>query len=106
MYLRNPPQNPSETTSKPFEIEPTARNPCNRSIEFVFEDLSLGTDVKQVPGLAVLNFDFVNALAVPFHLQNGTRIVPGFDGFQYNPRQLTSPNVFIRPSKYYGYNES
>jgi hypothetical protein len=58
-----------------------------RSIGFVFEDLSLGTDVKQVPGLAVLNFDFVIPFAVPFRFQNVTRRVTGFDCFQYRPRQ-------------------
>jgi hypothetical protein len=76
-----------------------------RSIGFVFEDLSLGTDVKQVPGLAVLNFDFVIPFAVPFRFQNVTRRVTGFDCFQYRPRQLANRNI-VGPARGYGYNES
>lgn len=81
-------------------------NPRDQSIEFVFEDLSLGTDVKQVPGVGVLNFDFVIPFAIPFHFQNVTRRVTGFDCFQYRPRQLANRNLFVRPARGYGYNES
>ena len=73
-----------------------------RSIGFVFEDLSLGTDVKQVPGLAVLNFDFVIPFAVQFRFQNVTRRVTAFDRFQYRPRQLANRNLFVRPARGYG----
>jgi hypothetical protein len=73
-----------------------------RSIGFVFEDFSLRTDVKPVPGLAVLNFDFVIPFAVPFRFQNVTRRVTGFDCFQYRPRQLANRNVFVRPARGYG----
>ena len=74
------------------------------SIAFVFEDLSLGTDVKFVPGLTVLNFDFIIPFAVPFRFQNVTRRVTGFDCFQYTPRQLANRNVFVRPARGYGNN--
>ena len=57
-----------------------------RSIGFVFEDPSLGTDVKQVPDVAVLNFDFVIPFAIPFRFENMTRRITGFDCFQYRPR--------------------
>jgi hypothetical protein len=62
--------------------------------------------VKQVPALAVLNFDFVVSFAVPFRFQNVTRRVTVFDCFQYRPRQLANRNVFVRPARGYGYNES
>ena len=78
----------------------------NRSIGFVFEDLSLATDVKQVMGMAVLNFDFVKPFAVPFRFENMTRRVTSFDCFQYRSRQLANRNVFVRPAGGYGYNES
>ena len=77
-----------------------------RSIGFVLEDLSLRTDVKQVVGLAVFNFDFVIPFTVPFRFQNVTGRVTGSDCFQYRPRQLANRNVFVRPARGYGYNES
>jgi hypothetical protein len=77
-----------------------------RSIGFVFEDLSLGTDVKEVPSLAVLNFDFVIPFVVPFRFQNVTRRITGFDCLQYRTRQLANRNVFVRPAGGDGYNES
>ena len=58
--------------------------------------------MKQVPGLAVLNFDFVIPFAVPFRFQNVTRRVTGFDRFQYSPRQLANRNVFIGSNCYLG----
>jgi hypothetical protein len=67
------------------------------SIALVFEDLTLGTDVKFVSGLAVLNFDFVIPFGVPFRFQNVTRRVTGFDCFQYTPGQLANRNVLVRP---------
>jgi hypothetical protein len=73
-----------------------------RSIEFVFEDLSLGTDVKQVSGVAVLDFEFVIPFAVPFRFHNVTRRVTGFDCLQYRPRQLANRNFFVRPARGYG----
>jgi hypothetical protein len=62
--------------------------------------------VKQVPTLAVLNFDFVIPFVVPFRFQNVTRRVTGFDCFQYTSRQLANRNVCVRPTRGYGYNES
>jgi hypothetical protein len=59
-----------------------------------------------VPGLAVLNFDFVIPFAVPFRFQNVPGRVTGFDCFQYRSRQLANRNVFVRPARGYGYNES
>jgi hypothetical protein len=52
-----------------------------RSIRFVFQDPSLGTNVKQVMGMAVLNFDFVIPFVVPFRFKkcdlkgNGLRLL-------------------------------
>jgi hypothetical protein len=77
-----------------------------RSIGFVFDDPPLGTDVKLVPGVAVLNFDFVIPFAVPFRFQNVTRRVTGFDCVQYTMRQLANRNVLVRPARGYGYNET
>jgi hypothetical protein len=61
--------------------------------------------MKQVPGVGVLNFDFVIPFAVPFRFQNVARRVTGFDCFQYRPRQLANRNLFVRPARGYGYNE-
>jgi hypothetical protein len=52
-----------------------------------------------VPGLAVLNFDFVIPFAVEFRFQDVTRRVTGFDCFQYRPRQLANRNVFVRSAR-------